>query len=85
MEVVNQVIQKYVKSVRRFDSLRVFIKHVHEQYDAMITFIQITFILLVCVLDKYYAYAHVLTDLYMRSHKMKGTLSLAGYLCVCLN
>ena len=32
----------YVKGVRSFDSLRVFIKHAHEQYDAMkITMIQI--------------------------------------------
>ena len=34
----------YVKGVRRFDSLRVFIKHAYEQYDAMnITIIQVVF------------------------------------------
>ena len=32
---------KYAKSLRRFESLRVFINHAPEQYDAMIAFIQI--------------------------------------------
>ena len=36
VEVINQIIQEYVKGVRRFDSLGVFIKHAHEQYDVMI-------------------------------------------------
>ena len=42
-EIINHVIQKYVKGVRCFDSLRVFIKHAYEQYDAVITFIQIVY------------------------------------------
>ena len=44
MEVINHVVQKYmyIKGVRRFDSLIVFVQHAHEQYDAMnITNIQI--------------------------------------------
>ena len=38
-----QIIQEYVKGVRRFDSLRVFVKHAYELYDAMIAFIQIVY------------------------------------------
>ena len=36
-----QIIQKYVKGVQRFDSVRVFVKHAYELYDAMIVFLQI--------------------------------------------
>ena len=43
VEIINHVIQKYVKGVQRFNSLRVFIKHAYERYDAMITFIQIVY------------------------------------------
>ena len=38
VEVIDHIKQKYVKGVQRFDSLRVFIMHAYEQYDAMITF-----------------------------------------------
>ena len=43
VEVINHVMQKYVKGVQHFNSLRVFIEHAHEQYDKMITFIQIVY------------------------------------------
>ena len=39
VKVINQVIHctRYIKSVQLFDMQGVFIKHAHEQYDAMIT------------------------------------------------
>ena len=35
VEVNNHIMKKYAKGVRHFDSLRVFIKHAHEQYDVI--------------------------------------------------
>ena len=43
VEVINHIMPRYVKGVQHFDSLRVFIRHAYEQYDAMITFIQIVY------------------------------------------
>ena len=43
LEVINQIIQEYVKGMQRIDSLRVFIKHAYEQYEVMITFIKIVY------------------------------------------
>ena len=44
VEVINQSHERYVKGMRCFNSLRVFIKHAYEEYDAMITFIIKTYV-----------------------------------------
>ena len=36
MEVFNHNMQKYVNDVRRFDSIRVFVKHAHKQDDTIL-------------------------------------------------